>query len=215
MAKVLPNGLISGRIGNLIYYVVDGKQYVRLDVKANDPKTMKQLMNRAKMRQWNQFLKSYKSALTAGYPVKGPELFDRKEAARYHMEHAFEVSFDEEKHEASCQLIPEKVRLSRGKITPPEITSCVRNGHEIELTWNPELGPVPNLFTDALAVATYVPGKKAFTLLRAGTRKDGHATITLSDYQDEPVHLWFFYWNDQMSRRQPKDKASETVYLCI
>lgn len=48
MAKVLPNGLISGRIGNLIYYVVDGKQYVRLDVKANDPKTMKQLMNRVR-----------------------------------------------------------------------------------------------------------------------------------------------------------------------
>jgi hypothetical protein len=215
MAKVLPNGLISGRIGNLIYYVVDGKQFVRLDVEANDPKTMKQLLNRAKMRQWNQFLNSFKSLLTAGYPVKGPGLFDRKEAAQYHMEHAFEVSFNEEKHEASGQLIPEKVRLSKGRITPPEITSCIRNGNEIELTWNPALGPVPNLFTDALAVAAYVPGKKAFTLLRAGTRKEGHAKITLSDYPDEPVHLWFFFWNDQMSRRLPKDKASETVYVIL
>lgn len=215
MARVLPNGLIVGRIGNLIHYVVDGIQFVRIAGEAEDPRTEKQLRSRAKMRVWSFLLNSYKPAFIVGYPAKQAALFDRKEAARYNMEFAIETSFDTEKHEATGLLIPEKVKLSRGNITPPEINSCIRNGQDLELTWNPALGPLPNLFTDKLAVAAYVPGKEPFVKQIAGIRQQGHVKITLPDYENEPVHLWAFYWNDEVSKRQLKDRASEVVYWVV
>lgn len=235
MAKVLANGLISGRIGDIVYYPFRGKQCARRYVRPNDPKTDEQLKSRAILKEWMAFLNSYRWVFVRGYPAKRPVLFDQDEAAQHHLQVAFEAviaeapavvapvveaavagtNVAEVKKKAVCSLIPEKVKFSRGRIAPPEINSCVRSGLEIELTWNTSLGDVPNLYTDMLCVAAYVPGKKPFMHLNAGTRKQGQAKITLPDYKNEPVHLWAFFWNNEISSRKPRDKASESVYLVI
>lgn len=95
MAKVLANGLISGRIGDVVYYPFRGKQCARRYVKPNDPKTDEQLKSRAILKEWIAFLNTYRWAFVKGYPAERPILFDQNEAAHHHLQVAFTATIVE------------------------------------------------------------------------------------------------------------------------
>lgn len=215
MAKVLKNGLLSGRVGNLVYFVMNGKQYVRAWVKPANPKTPPQLRHRARVRACSQFLGPFKSVLMIGYQGASLELEEYNEAAKYLMAYALEETTPPEPGEYLFKVIPERVKLSRGHIEKPEILSIERTGQELKLTWNPELGPVTNRNTDALAVVAYVPGRRPFTEYHTGTRLTGFGTLTLPNEYTEPTHLWAFFWNGQRSVEPDKKNVSDSVYLGV
>lgn len=215
MAKVLPNGLFSGRVGNLIYYVVDGVQYAKIYKSPTDPKTKKQLRHRAMIRDNGKFFKQFKEVIDIGYQSAGTPLKIFNAVAKYHMEVAMEETTPSDSSEYSFRVIPEKVKLADGIINEPEILKCQRNGQEIDLKWNPALGNMPNRFTDALAVVAYTEGETVHADFHAGIRKQGTSKVVLPSKYANPVHLWVFFWNGEKSPKPGKDKVSGSVYLGI
>lgn len=213
MAKVLKNGLLSGRVGNLVYFVINGRQYVRAWVKPANPRTPSQLRHRAKMKACAQFLSQFKSVLMIGYQGASPEVEAYNEAAKYHMAYALEEATSPVPDEYLFRVVPERVKLSRGYIEQPQILSIERTGQEIELAWNPELGPVTNRNTDALAVVAYAPGKRPFTEFHTGTRITGFGILSLPIEFTEPAQLWAFFWNGQRSVEPDRKNVSDSVFL--
>ncbi len=212
MAKLLKNGLMSGKIGSLVYYVINGKQYVRNYVIPDNPNTPAQHRHRTKIKVCGKFISKFKTAILVGYQgFPTGEAFS--EAMKYHMANAMEDTTPHNSVDPTFKLIPEKIVLSVGIVQAPEITTCSRNGRIIELTWNPTLGHVPNRHTDALAVIAFIEGKKAFTNFYTGTRDDGTGKVMLPFDFHEPVHLWTFYWNGQKSEERNKENVSDSIYL--
>lgn len=214
MAKVV-NGLLVGRIGNLVYYVINGVQYARVYVQPNNPKTPNQQAHRKKVKICTKTLQSFWPVIKIGYQSKDIAIKKFNEAFNYHRDNAMEEFKLPDSNETSFRLIPEKVKLAIGLINQPEIYSCQRNDHQIEITWNSELGPMPNLFTDMIVTTAYIPGRKAFTEFHTGTRKDGGGLVELPSDYNEPVHLWVFYWNPEEKRKELDQRVSNSVYLGV
>jgi len=213
MARVLSNGLISGRVGNLIYYVRDGKQYVRIAKAPNDPKTEKQLRHRAKVRDSGKFFKQFDKVIKLGYQSYGPPLRIFNQVVKYHLANAMEETAPVGKAKYSFRVVPEKVVLAEGNIHSPQIDSCQRIGQEIDLSWNPEIGPVPNRHTDSLALIAYSEGNLVYAEFHAGLRRQGASKVTLPKQYADPVHLWAFYWNGEKGMSASLDNVSDSVYL--
>lgn len=214
MAKVV-NGLLVGRMGNMVYYVVNGVQYSRIYVKPKNPKTTQQQVRRKKIQVCTKFLKNFWEVIKIGYPSQDIAIKKFNEAFNYHMDNAMEEFTLPDSTETSFRVIPEKVQLAAGLINAPEIYSCQRNDRQIELTWNPKLGPLPNLYSDQVVLTAYIPGQKAFVEFYMGTRKQGGGTVELPIYFSQPVHLWVFYWNSEQKRKALKERISNSVYLGV
>lgn len=213
MALITNNGLYSGRLGNLIYYIIDGKQYVRTFVVPNNPRTPRQQQHRCKIKTCGEYLRNFKKVIHIGYQGTPGRYQEYNEATQYHLMYAMEETTPENSEEFSFRVVPEKVRLSRGDIKQPEIYSCVRTGHTINLTWNPVLGTYSNRLTDAMAVVAYIPGKKVATNFLTGTRSDGSGIMLLPPDYTEPAMLWAFFWNGQRSAEPDRRNVSDSVYL--
>lgn len=214
MAKVV-NGMFVGRIGNIVYYIVNGQQRARIWVKPSDPKTSKQVAHRLKIKVCTKFLKSFSNVIKIGYAGNNVAIRDFNDAFNYHLTNAMEEFTLPENHEISYRVIPEKVKLASGLINEPVIYSCERNGLQIELTWNSELGPIPNRHTDQVVVTAYIPEEKAYTVFHAGIRKEGGGKIVMPGNFNQPVHVWVFYWNPEKKTNSVKERVSNSVYLGV
>jgi hypothetical protein len=212
MAKVLSNGLLKGRVGNLIYYVRNGVQYVRIGTAPNDPKTDKQMRHRAKMRDSGKFFKQFDKVIKIGYQSYGTPLRIFNQVVKYHLANAIEETTPAGKGEYAFRVIPEKVVLAEGKIHAPEIDSCQRTGQDLDLAWNPRIGPVPNRHTDSIALIAYSEGKAVHAEFHAGLRRQGTSKVILPNQYTNPVHLWAFYWNGEKTKAN-EESVSGSVYL--
>jgi hypothetical protein len=215
MAKVLSNGLLKGRLGNIIYYVKDGIQYARIYSQPTDLKSDSQLRHRAKVRDIGLFFKQFKQVLKIGYQSYETPLKIFNQVVKYHLENAIEETTPTGKHKFQYRVVPEKVRLATGVINAPEILTCKRNGQDIDLTWKSNLGPVPNLDTDALAVVAFNEGLSVYDDFHVGKRHQGSSKLQLPGQYTDPVHLWAFYWNGEKQANASENKVSESIYLGI
>lgn len=215
MAKVLKNGLLSGRVGNLVYFVINGKQYVRAWVKPSNPRTPLQKRHRAKMMTCGKFFGPLKSVILIGYQGTTGDLEEYNESTKYHLATALEETTPPDSEDYSFRVIPEKVKLSRGDIQKPEIFSCTRTGNELTLTWNSELGRVSNRLTDTIALVACIPGKSVFTDFHVGTRKEGTGTLILPKEFKVPALIWVFYWNGQKGAEPDRRNVSDSVYIGV
>lgn len=215
MAKVLSNGLFKGRMGNFVYYVKDGVQYVKMYSPPNDPKTDAQLRHRAKIRDISKFFKEFKQVIRIGYQSHGSPLKIFNQVLKYHLANAIEETAPTSKHEFKYKVIPEKVQLAMGLINVPEILNCQRNRQEIDLTWKSNLGPVPNRNTDALAIVAFTEGLSVHFDFHAGMRHQGSSKLLLPEQYINPVNLWAFYWNGEKQANASEGKVSNSIYLGI
>lgn len=212
MAKVI-NGLLSGKVGNLIYFIIEGKQFVRAYVKPDNPGTPGQRRQRARIKTCSKFMSQMKNAVMIGYQGRKTDAFC--EAMKYNMANALEETTPPETTDFSFKPVPEKVMLSQGNINYPLILSCIREGDIISITWDDDLGQYPNRYTDVMAMAAWVPGLKAHIQLNTGMREAGAGQITLPLGFTGEVHLWCFYWNGEKGLRGNKNNVSNSVYLGV
>lgn len=75
MAKVIggPFGLLSGKLGNRVYYIVDGKQMSRALGKRMKPPTVKELANRQGMKVAFEFAKTVGVFIDIGFGIEAKE----------------------------------------------------------------------------------------------------------------------------------------------
>ncbi len=219
MAKV-KNGLISGKMGNLIYYVQDGIQYSRaVSAKPTKPATLNQAQYREKMAITSKFLHKFKRVIKVGWHDPASKRKYYSNAMSYHLHNAIiEIKNEDntntdKKKKNQFQIDLTKVLLSSGNIESPKILSVLKNENQLDITWDTRLGPITNRFTDILAIIAYKKDKIAEPFFSVGTRKTGTASISLPFEMKEKIHVWAFYWNPTESDSEKNTVASDSVYL--
>lgn len=212
MARVLKDGSLSGRVGNLIYYQVNGVTFARTYSKGTNPNTPKQQIQRAKMKLVQQFLKQFRQVLLIGYQDSASVMRPYNEAVSYHFKHAM-VPVSPEAENPDFRIDLQLVKFTRGFILTPQIYTCDRNINEITLTWNPKLLSDYNRHSDKLALIAYTPGMPPVIDFNIGLRMSGSGKLILPGEYTAPVHLWAFYHNSHGNARVGKEGVSDCCYL--
>lgn len=215
MARVYSDYPLSGRQGNIVYFVRNGKTFSRIYKKPNDPRTPDQLINRAKMRAAGSFLKLMKDVIRRGFQSPDNHTTPFLEAQSYLMAEALTPITPTNGQEYQFEVNLPAVKLASGKINPPDITSIQRNDSEILLSWDKSLGPVPNRFYDSMNLVGYISQKKALWYNDLGTRESGAGRAILPKGINEPVHFWAFFSNEQKSTKPDKVNVSDSIYLGV
>ncbi len=213
MARVNPDGTYSGRVGNIVYFTRNGKTFMKEYKIPRDPKLPKQMSQRALMSTASVFLSGFRKIINKSFQGSETHNSGYGEALQYNMANAFrEVTLpDDEK--PRFEVIIDKIKISRGLISPPVIDACERTGNKIVLNWDPTLGDLPNLPYDSMVIVAYDPDKGTFVDYHTGRRDQATGSTTLTDKFKGPVHLWAFYLNQEKNQVKGKENVSDSIYL--
>lgn len=123
---ILRNGIAgnySGKIGNLVFYVRNGKQVVRTTGKMTKPPTEGQLKNRKELKVVIDFLKPIKEFINAGFALaaKGTTKIPHNLAVSHNKRYALQGIYPD------VEMDYTKVLVTQGKI--PDVSDC-----NVELT---------------------------------------------------------------------------------
>lgn len=213
MAKLNPDGSFSGKVGNHVYVRRHGKTYIKAYVKPADPKSQKQLAQRAMLSAASSFLAPFRQVIKTGY--QGTEKWSTgyQEAVDYHIMNALINTTPQGDENPVFEIDINKVKLARGFITAPVITSFEINENEISLMWYSSLGNEFNRDYDSLSVIAYDQSKQVSAHYHVGSRKAGEGSFKLSPELEGHVHLWAFFMNKQKDEKQGMECVSDSVYL--
>lgn len=212
---IIKDGLLSGRLGNKVYYVVDGKSCVRVYCKQKESNTYKQQVQRAKITAVTKFLSKFRTIFKIGYQDSNDKMSEFNQAIKFHYHNALNEISQPGGESPEFEIDINKVILSRGYIVKPEVIDCSRDGRQINLTWDNKLGELTNRYHDVIVMVAYTDGLKAVADFNVGTRQVGHGAMVLPPEFLKPVHLWVFYHNAQRSNEASKDYVSDSVYLGV
>ncbi len=211
MAKVLPNGLVSGACGELVYYSLNGKQCSRIRNRNRKMNSPKQKYNQKKLATVNKFVSQMVDVVKIGWHDKYSHHFQK--AVGYHMKNAVETCASNCEDEPVFTVNIEKVLLSKGKIPPPVITSIIRDKYVIEIYWQTKLLTEEYRTSDSLVLVAWKKGLKAKAYLDLGNRGKGKGKVVLPFEFEGPVQLWAFYRNFNYEKPSDEMNVSDSVYL--
>lgn len=212
MAIINTNGMITGTIGNKVYYVLNGKQIVRAKRREPMQSTNRQRNSNEKFRVISKFLCKFKEALRHGWAdIKDTSAYFNI-ALRYNYKNAIIEIPGKEGERSDFKIDFAKVLLSKGRIEQPEITKIERIDSDLYLEWNTTLGSKTNRPNDSLTVCIWNETDPAIVYYDMGYRKTGKATIILKE-EPHRLHVWAYYLNKTKSGNDNEDKVSNSVYL--
>lgn len=131
---ILKNGLlggVTGKLGNTVCYMLNGKQVVRMIVKSTKPPTERQLVNRAELALVNGFLKPIKELIKIGYAslAKARKTSEYSLALGYNKKHALMGE------KPNREIDYSKVRISQGDLRGLQDLRAIINGNLLEISW--------------------------------------------------------------------------------
>ncbi|MBC8984984.1 hypothetical protein H9X96_04260 [Pedobacter sp. N36a] len=176
MAKfnVGPYGHPSGKIGNMVFYMLNGQGVCRLIGKAGKP-TIKQLANRQAMAVTMELLKPMANFINVSFKLEAAGTIRNPHnlATSYNKKHALTGEYP------NLRIDYEKVVLSRGSLELIKDLNISKGEHGINLTWNSDYNENADT-DDIMMVMVNHPGRnKASAFLNAGKRVDGGCFIPL------------------------------------
>ncbi|RXF69369.1 DUF6266 family protein [Arcticibacter tournemirensis] len=200
------NGIISGKIGDKIYYSFGGKNYVRKAPERKAPPTEKQLRTRAKLVATSDFLTSLRPLVD--------EVWERR---RYIKNTAFGSAFSYMMRNAVDSL-PEgpsiryrDILLSRGSVYLPQELSLLREACDVKVSW--ENRYMRNTFycrdEDEVIVVLHFPSDNANIIYRGeGVRRDEVMSVAIPEvFAHDCFHAYFLFASADGQR------SSDSVYL--
>ena len=201
MAKVnIFNGVISGKLGQMV--LVNGKNgvYVRSLPKANDRKSEAQLKQRGKMQQANAFLKPLKEFLKVGFVERKPTQNPYQAATSALMRGAF----------VENELDYSRARVCEGSVCPPVKNSVSLSDHVAIFRWDDNSGDLDAHSTDHAVILLYNPETEtALWEIKKETRKDQYCLHLIEAQYIGNFHVYMAFVN----RR--KDRISNSNYLGV
>lgn len=215
MATINSDGSLNGKHGNSVYYKRNGKNIVRAYVPHKKSNTTNQLKQQAKLRSVMECLKKFRKVINLGYQGASEPLTPMNEAISWHLLHATTEITQPLGNVPIFNILPEKLKLSRGNIEPPDIISITRTNNSITLVWKNALGEVPNRLYDNMVLTAYLPSDKVYFDVHVGERKTGTGIAILPNELSAQVHLWVFYLNVQKKVIPSKENVSDSVYLGV
>lgn len=186
-----PLGRPSGKIGNMVYYTLNGKVVSRMIGKQDQPATKSQLANRQAMRVTMNLLRPMQRFIKLGFEHK----------AKGTAWNAFNIATSYNKTNALKGAYPyisvdySKVILSAGSLPLAKDIQLSKTTGGLLLTWNPEHHYQGDQYDDLVMVALYSPcSKNAKIYLNAGKRREGRCFIPVIDkILNEPLESYICF----------------------
>ncbi|GAB3217852.1 hypothetical protein J0A67_01435 [Algoriphagus aestuariicola] len=210
----LPNSnviLPKGKIGNLVFYTLNGKTVVRSRPASNHknknhPSPL-QLIQREKLKTINAFLKPIKQALDFGY-----QEFLTQSKKGMHWAYS-EINNKGYNHTRDPGIDPAFLRVSKGNLLGPENPQVHRNGNSIEITWSDNSTEGKARASDETFILCYCPEEKTHIWPKSKFRRnDGRAVLELTSEQS--VKSWHVYLAfSQTNGKTQTSILSDSVYL--
>ncbi|MEJ7780793.1 MAG: DUF6266 family protein [Daejeonella sp.] len=182
---------ISGRIGDKIYCVRNGVQYLRcLPTKSTQAPTEKQLIHRAKFSLITGFLFPIRSVLNEAYRRINPKKTGTKMAFNQILQHALIGKYP------NFEIDYSKTNLVRGNLNPPRGTmTYVAGSNELDFSWL-EANPYIDKLNDELWPLIHCSALNEFWYdLSLGIRRgDEFCTIRIPEFFiGHEIQVWLAY----------------------
>jgi hypothetical protein len=197
-------GPITGKVSNLIWYQLKGKNLVRVAGKRCAPLTRGEKLNTNKMRVLMEFFKSIKPFLKAGFghAARGTNLNYHNVATSYNRKNAITVV------DGLPKVNFESVLLSMGVGAGPQQVSVELIGNALNYNWNWN----PQEFEaaeDQVMMLAYMPDKNISVFETAGAkRKAGQDNLPLLNaYLQERMEIFVSFISKDRSG------VANSVYL--
>ena len=183
--------LISGKIGDKIYVIRDGKNYVRsLPKKSIIPPTDKQIAWRATFTLVTQFLMPLSSLLNESYRRINRKKSGLKVTSQQVFTEALRGVYP------NVEIDPSKVSLIRGNLPAPQGNmTYVAGTDELDFHW-PLFSKAYHNSNDELGVLIWCSSLNEFySELNLGVSRDQEfCTITIPHaFKGSQLHVWLFY----------------------
>ena len=174
MAKcsIGPYGHPSGKIGNLVFYTLNGQAVCRLIGKAGKP-SLNQLDNRQRMSITMEFLKPMREFINSSFKLEaeGTVKNPHNLATSYNKKHALIGQYPDIKVDYS------KVILSKGSLEMAKDFKLTKGDAGVNLSWD-NVAEVNGRYDDVMMVMISNPDKKhASSYLNAARRADGSCFV--------------------------------------
>lgn len=171
-----PQGHFTGKVGNLVFYMLNGQPVVRLIGKKGTSSTL-QLANYQAMAVTMKFLKRMGSFIKLGYGLqaKGTIYNAHNLATSYHKKHALKGKYP------NITVDYSKVVLSQGTLPETEGITIIKLADGLEISWDPAHHD-HLLHNDSVMVMICCPETgQDKEYLNIARRSEGKCFIPLSD----------------------------------
>lgn len=199
-----PHGPITGKIGNLSYYILNGEYIVRsIAEQQKRKKTPKVIANEAKFACVQNFCNPLKDFLAVGFKKYGSKRGGMNAAVSYALKHAVSGSYPD------FVVNPDLARVSGGELYFPAFSEVIlETDNQLRFTWDINIEGKCSGYDQAMLLAYNVSAKKAASKVTGAFRMDGTDVLTLPKSkkdQEFEVYLGFV--------SQDRTSQAHSVYL--
>lgn len=175
------NGLFIGKVGYMVSYMLNGQQVVRsLPNRSKRKPSQLALINQMRMKVSSEFLRPLKYILEFGYQhiaPKGSRVGTFQAAQSYVFKNALDY------HEDGMPYVnPEKVKVFRGELDPPQDLAVKRTGDMLSFSWKKGNSGI-------LIIFAYSESRK-FMAFNDQAAPAEAGTCSWDINIDEPVHIY-------------------------
>lgn len=179
---------INGKLDDLIFYQMYDKTYVRRKPdKINDPKSIRQIIQRERMQMIAQFLKPYKELLRMTFASQAIGKAAYHAAKSYNMLHGIKGYWP------NLELDKTKLRVCKGVLQEPVCFGMEVNDNTLHLQWDPVYYASNKHFNQCLliiATASYFC-KYEFTSI---PRHQGEFIWNTEKFNLKDVDIWMAFY---------------------
>jgi hypothetical protein len=212
MAIIHSNGLITGTVGNKVFYVLKGKQVIRTKRREPSKPTTRQQASNEKLKVISKFLCMLKEAMRQGWADPEDSSAYYNSALSYNYKNAVTEIPGKEGERPDFKINLPEVLLSKGRIEHPEINKIERKDNNLYLEWDTTLGSKTNRPNDSLTVCIWNETGPAIVHYGMGFRQTGKAVIKLEGEPDS-LHVWAYFHNITRFGNDNEARVSKSVYL--
>ena len=153
---------------------------------SNKPSSENQVVVQDRFTLLTEFLNKLKLLINLGFKAYSKERSALNAAFSYNYPHAFLST------ESGLMINYPKMVYSRGKILGVSVTQLSRAGHELSLTWSPDLQSDYCQFSDLGTLMVYNANSgKALAYLHAMKRRDlGYIATLPKDFETAELHCY-------------------------
>ncbi|MES2827378.1 MAG: DUF6266 family protein [Bacteroidota bacterium] len=171
-------GPVSGRVGNTISYMLNGKNVIRAVGKIKKQPSVKQLAVRQAMKVVISFLRPMLPVINLGfkYAITGSERNAHNEAVSHNKLNAVTGAYP------NLSIDYNKVKVSSGRLERPVSPTVKRVAGGLEFTWDtPELDELMRRRDRTMLAAYFPETKKAAYMINGANRLDGKDFLELTN----------------------------------
>ena len=197
-------GPITGKIGSIITYDLNGQNVARSVGKRTKPPTVLERLNRARMKAVSEFLTPIKPYVKFGFQREAPR-GSRVGAFQLAQSHLRKnaIAYDAENNP---YIDPAKALIAKGTLVPPFNARLEVAGNRITLLWDVQQGGRSD---DRLFIVLY-DGDKYRDFRELGAKREEMKDVWEADftrYTSRPIHVYGAF------RDTLFDVVSDSVYF--